>query len=159
MNHQSDNKKVLLIEDNPDDEFLTLREFKKNKIENEVIVVRDGQEALDWLFCTGQYVNRDPNEVPAVILLDLKLPKVDGMEVLQRIREDSKTKLFPVIVLTSSREEDDIIESYEHGANSYVRKPIDILGTSEVLSSLGVYWLYVNEMPPKKMRRKPAKAA
>lgn len=143
-------KKILLIEDNPDDELLTLRAFNKNHIKNEVIVARDGQEALDWLFLTGSYTDRDPSVAPAVILLDLKLPKVDGIEVLRKIRHHPQTKVLPVVVLTSSREEQDVIESYKLGANSYIRKPVDFSEFSEAVSRLGVYWLLMNEIPPEK---------
>jgi len=141
-------KKIFLIEDSPDDELLTLRALKRNNIKNEVIVARDGQEALDWLFCEGSHANRDPRITAAVILLDLKLPKIDGIAVLRRIRSDSKTKMIPVVILTSSRQEEDILESYQIGANSYVRKPVDFLEFSEAVSRLGIYWLLVNEMPP-----------
>jgi two-component system response regulator len=141
---------ILLVEDSPDDEALTVRAFQRNKIQNEVIVARDGAEALEWLFCTGKFASRNPAVVPAVVLLDLKLPKVDGLEVLNRIRADPRMKLLPVVVLTSSREEQDVIQSYELGANSYVRKPVDFDRFSEAVRELGVYWLLINEHPFRK---------
>ena len=141
---------ILLVEDSPDDEALTVRAFQRNKIQNEVIVARDGAEALEWLFCTGKFASRNPAVVPAVVLLDLKLPKVDGLEVLKRIRADPRMKLLPVVVLTSSREEQDVIQSYELGANSHVRKPVDFDRFSEAVRELGVYWLLINEHPFRK---------
>ncbi len=144
------NKKIiLLIEDNPDDEVLTLRAFKKNNIINEVVVARDGAEALDYLFCEGNYAERDTSLTPEIILLDLKLPKIDGLEVLKRIRADDRTKLIPVVILTSSREEQDIINGYGLGANSYIRKPVDFAQFTEAIRQLGMYWLVLNELPPK----------
>ena len=116
---------ILFVEDNPDDEALTIRALKKNNIGNKVFVVRDGAEALDFLFCTGVYADRDPHDMPQVILLDLKLPKVDGLEVLRRLRADERTRLLAVVILTSSNEEQDVVEGYKNGANSYVRKPVD----------------------------------
>lgn len=139
---------ILLVEDNPDDEALTLRAIRRNKIANPVIVTRDGVQALDFLFCTGQYVERDPAEVPAVILLDLKLPRMDGLEVLKRMRADPRTALIPVVVLTTSSEEQDIIRSYSLGANSYVRKPVDFEQFLQAVGQLGMYWLLINEIPP-----------
>lgn len=138
---------ILLVEDNPDDEALTLRAFKKNNILNEVVVARDGAEALDFLFCKGKFASRDCNADPELILLDLKLPKIDGLEVLKEIRSNPKTKLLPVIVLTSSKEEKDILKSYELYANSYIRKPVDFVQFSEAIRQLGVYWLVLNETP------------
>jgi len=131
-------KIVLLVEDNPDDVELTLRSFKKNNIYNPMVVVKDGAEALDYLFGQGAYAGRDMSVMPSVILLDLKLPKVDGMEVLRRIRGDDRTKLLPVIILTSSREEQDLITSYKLGANSYVRKPVDFNKFVEAIKLVGV---------------------
>jgi two-component system response regulator len=142
-------KIILLVEDNPDDEALALRALKKSKIENKVIVVRDGTEALDFLFCKGAYVNRNPREIPQLILLDLKLPKVDGLEVLRRIRADERTRLLPVVILTSSKEEQDLIRGYDNGANSYVRKPVDFNEFIEAARQLGLYWLGLNETPPR----------
>lgn len=141
-------KMILLVEDNPDDAALTLRAFEKNKITNEIVVVRDGVEALDWLFAEGAYAGRDRNELPQVILLDLKLPKVDGLEVLRRIREDDHTKLLPVIILTTSEEESDRLAGYSLGANSYIRKPVDFSQFIEAVRQLGLYWLVLNESPP-----------
>lgn len=140
-------KYILLVEDDPDDEILTLRALKKHNIMNEVVVARDGAEALDHLFCRGEYADRDPRLLPQVVLLDLKLPKLDGLEVLGEIRSDERTKLLPVVVLTSSKEEKDLVNSYKLGANSYVRKPIDFIGFSEAIKQLGLYWLILNENP------------
>lgn len=142
------NKVILLVEDNPDDELLTLRAFKKNNIMNEVIVAHDGVEALDYLFNTGAYAGREPHGLPQVILLDLKLPKLDGLEVLRRLRADEYTQLLPVVILTSSKEEQDLLQSYRLGANSYVRKPVDFTQFIEAVRQLGLYWLVLNEMPP-----------
>ncbi|MBX3685196.1 MAG: response regulator [Rhodocyclaceae bacterium] len=136
---------ILLVEDNPDDEALTLRAFSKNKITNPVVVARDGVEALDYLFCTGPYSNRDPSSMPAVILLDLKLPRIDGLEVLRRIRASDKTALLPVVVLTTSKEHQDISEAYRLGANSYIRKPVDFERFIHAVGQLGLYWLSLNE--------------
>ena len=141
-------KNILLVEDNPDDEALTLRALKKNNILNEVIVARDGAEALDYLFGTGKYAGRDLSNMPQVILLDLKLPKIDGMEVLRRIRADERTKLLPVVILTSSKEERDLINGYKLGANSYIRKPVDFEQFREAVKQLKLYWLVLNEPPP-----------
>ena len=142
------NKMILLVEDNPDDEALTLRAFDKNNITNEVVVVRDGAEAIEWLFGEGQYADRDVDEHPEVVLLDLKLPKVDGLEVLRRIRENERTKLLPVIILTTSEEESDRLAGYSLGANSYIRKPVDFSQFIEAVRQLGLYWLVLNESPP-----------
>lgn len=141
-------KIILLVEDNPDDEALTIRALEKNNILNKVVVARDGVEALDYLFAEGDYAGRDSADVPEVILLDLKLPKVDGLEVLKRIRADERTKLLPVVILTSSNEEQDIISSYDLGANSYIRKPVDFIQFTEAVRQLGLYWLVLNVAPP-----------
>ena len=142
------NKVILLVEDNPDDEKLTLRALKKNNISNEVVVARDGVEALDYLFGTGAHAGRDVSVMPQVVLLDLKLPKVDGLEVLRRVRADQRTKLLPIVILTSSNEEIDRINGYGWGANSYVRKPVDFDQFTEAARQLGLYWLILNESPP-----------
>ena len=142
------NKIILLVEDNPDDEALTLRALKKNNIQNEIVVARDGQEALDYLFGKGTHTSRDINELPQVVLLDLKLPKIEGMEVLKSIRTNEVTKLLPVVILTSSKEEIDLINSYKLGANSYIRKPVDFDQFVESIKQLGLYWLVLNEAPP-----------
>ncbi|HEY2980538.1 MAG TPA: response regulator [Anaerolineales bacterium] len=142
-------KMILLVEDNRDDEELTLRALRKNNIGNTVNVVRDGAEALDFLFCAGEYAQRDIRDVPQVILLDLKLPKIDGLEVLRRVRADERTRLLPVVILTSSKEEQDLIEGYKQGANSYVRKPVDFTQFVEAVRELGLYWLVLNEAPPR----------
>ncbi len=138
---------ILLVEDNPDDEALTHRALKKNNIGNEVVVARDGAEALDYLFGTGAYEGRDTSVMPQVVLLDLKLPKVDGLEVLRRLRAGERTKLLPVVVLTSSREQQDLVDSYDYGANSYIRKPVDFAQFVEAVRQLGLYWLVLNETP------------
>ena len=143
-----ENSMILVVEDNPDDEALTLRALKKNNIGNQVFVVRDGAEALDFLFCTGAYADRDPREMPHMILLDLKLPKVDGLEVLRRIRADERTHLLAVVILTSSNEEQDLLEGYKKGANSYIRKPVDFNQFVEAVRQLSLYWLVLNEPPP-----------
>jgi len=140
-------KVILLVEDNPDDEALTLRAFAKNNIGNRIVVVRDGAEALDWLFKRGQYSERHDPE-PQVVLLDLKLPKVDGLEVLRQMRDDPRTELMPVVILTSSKEESDILRGYELRANSYIRKPVDFARFVEAVREIGMYWLVLNEPPP-----------
>jgi len=137
-------KLILLIEDNPDDEALTLRALKKNEIQTEVKVARDGQEALDYFF--GE--NGQTNPMPTVVLLDLMLPKVNGLEILRRIRADERTRIQPVVILTSSKEEQDIIKGYQLGANSYIRKPVDFIQFTEAVRQLGLYWLIMNEAPP-----------
>jgi two-component system response regulator len=143
-----ENKVILLVEDNPDDEALTLRALQKNNIRNEVVVARDGAEALDYLFGSGKYAERDTALLPQVVLLDLKLPKVEGLEVLRRVRADNRTRLLPVVILTSSNEEQDRIDGYGLGANSYVRKPVDFSQFLEAARQLGLYWLVINEAPP-----------
>lgn len=143
-----DDKIILLVEDNADDEKLTLRALKKNNISNEVVVARNGVEALDYLFGTGTYAGRNLKVMPQVVLLDLKLPKLDGLEVLRRLRTDDRTKLLPVVILTSSNEEQDRINGYGLGANSYVRKPVDFNQFSEAACQLGLYWLVLNEPAP-----------
>lgn len=140
-------KTILLIEDNPDDVELTLRALKRNNIQNQVIVARDGVEALDYLFAKGQHAGRDANDLPQVVLLDLKLPRMDGLEVLQCIRAAERTKLLPVVILTSSTEEQDVLKGYTLGANSYVRKPVDFAQFVEAARQLGLYWLLLNESP------------
>lgn len=143
----SSSKVILLVEDNPDDVELTLRAFKKYNIMNEVVIASDGAEALDYLFGKGKYAGRGISKLPEVILLDLKLPKVDGLEVLQRLRSDERTKLLPVVILTSSNEERDMINGYKFGANSYVQKPVDFTQFSEAVGRLGIYWLLLNKSP------------
>ena len=140
---------ILLVEDNPDDEILTLHALKKNHIGNRVFVARDGAEALDFLFCQNQYADRNPNEMPQLILLDIKLPKIDGLEVLRRIREDERTSLLPVVILTSSKEQQDLLEAYKNRANSYMRKPVDFNQFAESVHQLGLYWLVLNQAPPR----------
>ncbi len=145
-----DGKLILLVEDNPDDEALTLRALKKNNIGNEVMVVRDGVEALDYLFGTGAHAGRDTSDKPQVVLLDLKLPKIDGLEVLRRLRGDDRTKLLPIVILTSSKEEQDLVDGYSNGANSYIRKPVDFTQFTKAVGQLGLYWLVLNEAPPER---------
>ncbi len=141
------NKHILLVEDNPDDVKLTLRALKKNNILNKVVVAEDGVEALDYLHGTGRFADRDLSVMPQLILLDLKMPKLDGLEVLQRIRDDARTRILPVVVLTTSSEDRDRIESYKLGANSYIRKPVDFNQFLEAVQQLGLYWLVLNEAP------------
>ena len=143
-----ENKVILLVEDNPDDEALTLRALRKNNIRNEVVVARDGSEAIDYLFGTGVFAGRDLSTMPQVILLDLKLPKVDGFEVLNRVRASESTKLLPVVILTTSNEDQDRIRGYGLGANSFVRKPVEFDKFIEAVRQLGLYWLIVNEPAP-----------
>lgn len=138
---------ILLVEDNPDDVELTMRAFRKNKIANNIVVARDGVEALDYLFGNGAYADRDTGDTPRIILLDLKLPKLDGLQVLERLRADERTKLIPVVILTSSKEEHDLVSGYESGANSYVRKPVDFNRFVEAVRHIGLYWLLINEAP------------
>jgi two-component system response regulator len=139
---------ILLVEDNPDDEILTVRELQKQPIVTEIIAVRDGVEAMEYLFGTGQYVRRDVRDLPTVVLLDLKLPKVDGLEVLRRIRADDRTKHIPVVVLTSSDDQRDVVESYRLGANSYVCKPVNFKQFQEAVRHVQFYWLRLNQPPP-----------
>lgn len=141
-------KKILLIEDNPDDEALTLRAFNKNNIMNDVVVAHDGVEALDYLFARGPHAGRDVRDLPALTLLDLKLPKVDGLEVLKQVRANPLTQTLPVVILTSSKEEQDLMNGYRLGANSYIRKPVDFGKFIEAVRQLGLYWLVLNETPP-----------
>lgn len=141
---------ILLVEDNADEEALTLRALEKNNIGNKVIVVRDGSEALDYLFCRNTYAERDPHDLPQLILLDLKLPKLDGLEVLRRLRAEPRTQLLPVVILTSSKEEQDLIEGYKNKVNSYIRKPVNYDQFVETVRELGLYWLGLNEGPPRK---------
>ena len=142
-------KMILLVEDNPDDEALTMRALKQSKLANEIVITRDGNEALEFLFGTGKYEGRDVATTPAVVLLDLKLPKLSGLEVLERLRADSRTKLVPVVVLTSSSEDEDMLRSYQLGANSYVRKPVVFGKFADAVSQLGLYWVLLNQLPPK----------
>jgi CheY-like chemotaxis protein len=144
----NENKKtILLVEDNPDDEALALRALKRHYISNEIVVAHDGVEALDYLFGTGIYAERDISIKPTVILLDLKLPRIDGLEVLQRLRQNELTKLLPVVVMTTSSEEQDRLDSYNFGCNSFIRKPVDFVQFSEAIRQLGMYWLLMNEPP------------
>jgi two-component system response regulator len=141
-------KVILLVEDNPDDELLTLRALRKNNVFNKIVVARDGVEALDYLFGTGEYAGRDTGVMPQLILLDLKLPKIDGLEVLRRLRADERTRLLPVVILTSSREQQDMLDGYGLGANSYVRKPVNFELFVQAIEQLKLYWLILNEAPP-----------
>jgi two-component system, response regulator len=146
------NSVILLVEDNPDDEALTIRALKKNNIKNTVVVAHDGAEALDYLFGTGAHAGRDVSSLPQIVLLDLKLPKVDGLGVLRAIRGDARTRRVPVVILTSSKEERDLVESYDLGTNSYIRKPVDFTAFIEAVRQLGLYWLVLNESPPEPRR-------
>jgi len=141
-------KIIMLVEDNPDDEELTLRALRKANIANEVFVARDGTEALDFLFSTGRHSERTPLPMPAVVLLDLKLPKLNGIDVLKRMRADPRTQLIPVVVLTSSSEDEDMLKSYQSGANSYVRKPVEFSSFANAVTQLGMYWMLLNQVPP-----------
>lgn len=143
-------KMILLVEDNEDDQILTIQALKDSNIQNEIIIANDGVEALDFLFGSGKYKDRDTSLMPQIILLDLKLPRVDGIEVLQQIRAHDCTKYLPVVILTSSREEQDMIKTYQLGANSYIRKPVDFMQFAEAIRQLGLYWLVLNELPPTK---------
>lgn len=139
---------ILLVEDNPDDEELTLLAFEQSHIASEVVVAHDGVEALDYLFGTGKFANRDLDLLPALVLLDLQLPRVNGLEVLQRLRTDNRTKLLPVVIMTTSNEQQDLINSYKLGCNSYIRKPVDFDQFQTAVQQLGMYWLLLNESPP-----------
>jgi two-component system, response regulator len=142
------NRIILLVEDNPDDELLTMRALKKKGVLNEVVVARDGVEALDYLFASGAYSGRDDGVMPELVLLDLKLPRVDGLEVLKRLRSDERTRLLPVVILTSSKEQQDMLDGYGLGANSYVRKPVNFEQFVSAVEQLKLYWLVLNEAPP-----------
>jgi two-component system, response regulator len=142
------NKIILLVEDNPDDVDLMLHALKINNIKNDIVVTNDGAAALDYLFGKGKFSDRDLTIMPTVVLLDLKLPKIDGLEVLRRVRANDRTKFLPVVILTSSKEEQDIVSGYKLGVNSYICKPIDFIQFAEVVSHLGLYWLLLNEVPP-----------
>ena len=147
----NESKVILLVEDNRDDEELALRALKKNNIANEVVVARDGAEALDYLFGSGAYAGRDTSALPSVVLLDLHLPKMNGLEVLQRLRANEATRFLPVVILTSSREEHDLLDGYRFGCNSYVRKPIDFIEFAEAIRNLGLFWVILNETPSGKL--------
>ena len=143
-------KMILLVEDNEDDEELTTRALRQAHIANEIVVARDGQEALDFLFGQGAHAGRDLARMPALVLLDIKLPKVTGLEVLQRVRADPRTRLVPIVMLTSSSEDEDMLKSYEHGANSYVRKPVEFRAFAEAVRQLGMYWMLLNQPVPRR---------
>jgi CheY-like chemotaxis protein len=145
------NEVIMLVEDNPDDEALTVRALRKSKVMNEIVVARDGVQALDYLFCEGTHAGRDTSEMPQVVLLDLKLPKLDGLGVLRRLRADERTRLLPVVRLTSSNEEQDRVNGYGLGANSYVRKPVDFEQFVAAATQLGLYWLVLNEPAPMRL--------
>jgi two-component system response regulator len=149
-------KSILLVEDNPDDEALTLRALEKNHISNDIIVARDGVEALDYLFGTGAYASRDTRDTPQVILLDINLPRINGLEVLRRLRADPRMEHVPVVILTSSTEEDDMLKGYQNGANSYVRKPVNFNEFIDVVRNLGMYWLLLNELPTRPRKSQAA---
>lgn len=151
-----DEKMILLVEDNPDDVLLTERALKKSHILNKLVVAKDGAEALDYLFGTGTWAGRDLNTMPQLVLLDLKLPKIGGLEVLKKIRADNRTKLLSVVILTSSKEEQDLINGYSLGANSYIRKPVNFDQFAESVRQLGLYWLVLNEKPPSDLKSSPA---
>jgi two-component system response regulator len=142
-----DGQIILLVEDNPDDEALTLRALQRNNITNQVVIAHDGVEAIDYLFGQGAYEGRDPCDLPQIVLLDLKLPRMDGFEVLKKLRADPRTKLLPVVILTSSKEQQDLVQGYGLGANSYVRKPVDFDQFVQAVRQLGLYWLVLNEKP------------
>lgn len=143
-------KVILIVEDNPDDEEFTLRALRRAKVTNEIVVTRDGSEAIDWLYGIGAHVGRDTSASPAVVLLDLKLPKLSGIDVLNRMRAEESTRYTPVVVLTSSSEDEDMLRSYASGANSYVRKPVEFADFANAVSQLGIYWMLLNELPPKR---------
>jgi two-component system response regulator len=146
------NRIILLVEDNANDVELTMRAFEKSNVANEIVVVGDGEEAINYLFRTGRYAGRDPKAMPEVILLDMKLPKIDGLGVLQRVRADERTRRLPVVILTSSKEEKDVIMSYDLGANSFVRKPVDFAQFIDAARHIGLYWLVMNEPPPRRAK-------
>ena len=143
-------KVILIVEDNPDDEEFTLRALRRAKVTNEIVVTRDGSEALDWLYGTGAHAGRDTSAMPTVVLLDLKLPKLSGIDVLKRMRMEESTRFTPVVVLTSSSEDEDMLRSYASGANSYVRKPVEFADFANAVAQLGIYWMLLNEPPPKR---------
>jgi two-component system response regulator len=149
-------KIILLVEDNPSDIELTKRAFNKSRIANEIIITEDGQEALDYLFARGQYINRDARNLPALVLLDLNLPRVDGLAVLRQIRTEPLTSRLPVVILTTSKEEQDVAQSYDLGANSYIRKPVDFSQFAQAVEQMGLYWLVLNEPAPPRIEHKPS---